>query len=285
MQGLILLSKPKGITSFSAVSKIKWLAQEKRVGHTGTLDPLATGVLPVFLGRATALSGILLDADKCYTATVKLGVVTDTSDITGEVISETAVNVSRADLEEILKKFRGKISQVPPIYSALKKDGVRLYELARQGKTVEIEPREVEIKRLDLLEFDGDTFKIEVECSKGTYVRTLCHDIGQALGCGGCMSSLRRTMAAGFTLADAVTLEDMQAQGEALLQPVDSLFADAPAYHIHHAKVEALCRNGNAFSVTLPSSTYRTYSKQGEFLMLAKVEEGVMSTIKSFFAV
>lgn len=209
MQGLILLSKPKGITSFSAVSKIKWLAQEKRVGHTGTLDPLATGVLPVFLGRATALSGILLDADKGYTATVKLGVVTDTSDITGEVISETAVNVSRADLEKTLKKFRGKISQVPPIYSALKKDGVRLYELARQGKTVEIEPREVEIKRLDLLEFDGDTFKIDVECSKGTYIRSLCRDIGEELGCGATMCELVRTSTSGFSLEQTVSLDDL----------------------------------------------------------------------------
>ena len=209
MQGLILLSKPKGITSFSAVSKIKWLAQEKRVGHTGTLDPLATGVLPIFLGRATALSGILLDADKGYTATVKLGVTTDTCDITGKVLQENKVSVTEQQLKEALNKFIGKISQVPPIYSALKKDGVRLYQLAREGKEVEIEPREVEIKTLNLLSFDGDTFKIEVECSKGTYIRSLCRDIGEALGCGATMTELVRTSTSGFALEQTVSLDDL----------------------------------------------------------------------------
>ena len=209
MQGLILLSKPKGITSFSAVNKIKWLAGEKRVGHTGTLDPLATGVLPIFLGRATALSGILLDADKGYTATVKLGITTDTCDITGTVLTEKEVNVTKSELEAALLKFRGKISQVPPIYSALKKDGVRLYQLAREGKEVEIEPREVEISKLDLLSFEKDTFKIEVECSKGTYIRSLCRDIGEALGCGATMTDLVRTSTGGFSINDTVCLNDL----------------------------------------------------------------------------
>lgn len=207
MQGLILLNKPEGITSFSAVRKIKWLCCEKRVGHTGTLDPLATGVLPIFIGRATALSGILLDADKGYTATVKLGITTDTCDITGAVLSERAVNVTRDELEIALSKFRGKISQVPPIYSALKKDGVRLYELARQGKDAEIEPREVEIKQLRLLDFSGDTFKIEVVCSKGTYIRSLCRDIGEELSCGATMTALIRTATSGFSLEDTVSLD------------------------------------------------------------------------------
>lgn len=209
MQGLILLSKPKGITSFSAVSKIKWLAQEKRVGHTGTLDPLATGVLPIFIGKATALSGILLDADKGYTATVKLGVTTDTCDITGTVLSETKVKVTKEELEAALYKFRGKISQVPPMYSALKKDGVRLYQLAREGKSVEIEPREVEIKKLNLISFEGDTFKIEVECSKGTYIRSLCRDIGEELACGATMTELVRTSTSGFNLEQTVSLDDL----------------------------------------------------------------------------
>lgn len=209
MQGLLLLNKPKGITSFSAVSKIKWLAQEKRVGHTGTLDPLATGVLPIFIGKATALSGILLDADKGYTATVKLGITTDTCDITGEVLSEKEVNITEEMLKEALNKFRGKISQVPPIYSALKKDGVRLYQLAREGKSVEIEPREVEIKTLNLLEFSGDTFKIEVVCSKGTYIRSLCRDIGEELSCGATMTDLIRTSTSGFSLENTVSLDEL----------------------------------------------------------------------------
>lgn len=209
MQGLIILNKPKGITSFSAVAKIKWLAGEKRVGHTGTLDPLATGVLPIFLGRATALSGILLDADKSYIATVKLGVVTDSCDITGNILSEQEVKITKEQLEAALDNFRGEIKQVPPMYSALKKDGVRLYELARQGKNVEVEARDVKINRLELLELDGDTFKIAVDCSKGTYIRSLCRDIGEHLGCGATMTDLVRTATSGFSIEDTVSLDDL----------------------------------------------------------------------------
>ena len=207
MQGLILLNKPEGITSFAAVKKIKWLSGEKRVGHTGTLDPLATGVLPIFLGRATALSGILLDADKSYVATVKLGITTDTCDITGAVLSEQKAEVSQVELQEVLKGFVGEIEQIPPIYSALKKDGVRLYDLAREGKTVEIEPRKIKISRIDLLQFKEDTVKIPVDCSKGPYIRSLCRDIGEALGCGATMTALERTATSGFNLDDTVSLD------------------------------------------------------------------------------
>lgn len=209
MQGLILLNKPKGITSFSAVSKIKWLASEKRVGHTGTLDPLATGVLPIFLGRATALSGILLDADKSYIATVRLGITTDTCDITGTVTREREVNVTEAELKAVLEKFKGETEQIPPMYSALKKDGVRLYTMAREGKTVEIEPRKISISRIELTEFSGDTFKLSVDCSKGTYIRSLCRDIGEALGCGATMTELVRTATSGFCLDSAVSLDNL----------------------------------------------------------------------------
>ncbi len=209
MQGLILLNKPEGITSFSAVNKMKWLAQEKRVGHTGTLDPLATGLLPVFIGRATALAGIVLDADKSYIATVKLGLTTDTCDITGNILTQSEVRVSADELEKVLEGFRGQISQIPPMYSALKRDGVRLYELARQGKTVDIEARQVTISRLELLSFEGDTFKISVDCSKGTYIRSLCRDIGEALGCGATMTALHRTATGGFSVEDAVSLDSL----------------------------------------------------------------------------
>lgn len=207
MQGLILINKPSGKTSFSAVNKIKWLAQEKRVGHTGTLDPLATGLLPIFIGRATALAGIMLDADKGYVAEVKLGITTDTCDITGAVLSEKPVSVTKEQLTEVLEHFKGKIMQTPPIYSALKKDGVRLYELARQGKTVDIEAREITINSLELLDFDGETFKISVDCSKGTYIRSLCRDIGEVLGCGATMTALHRTTTGGFDVKNAVELE------------------------------------------------------------------------------
>ncbi len=209
MQGLILLNKPEGITSFSAVNKMKWLAQEKRVGHTGTLDPLATGLLPVFIGRATALAGIVLDADKSYIATVKLGLTTDTCDITGNILTQCEVQVSADELKKALDGFRGEISQVPPMFSALKRDGVRLYELARQGKTVDIEARQVTINRLELLSFEEDTFKIAVDCSKGTYIRSLCRDIGEALGCGATMTALHRTATGGFSVEDAVSLDSL----------------------------------------------------------------------------
>jgi tRNA pseudouridine55 synthase len=214
MQGFILLNKPSGITSFSAVAKIKRLACEKRVGHTGTLDPMATGVLPILLGRATTLSSIMLDGNKRYTATVKLGVTTDTEDITGTVLSEKSVEVTALQLEEALKHFSGKITQTPPMYSAIKKDGVRLYDLARQGKSVEIPSREVEIFSIDLISplSDDNTFVIDVFVSKGTYIRSLARDIGEYLGCGATLTALERTDTCGFSIDKCVNLDDLDAQ-------------------------------------------------------------------------
>lgn len=211
MQGLILLDKPQGLTSFSAVSAIKRKAKEKRVGHTGTLDPMATGVLPVLLGRATALSSCLLDADKKYEAEIKLGITTDTDDITGEILSEKKVSVSDRDIKEILEKFTGKISQKPPIYSAKKKDGVRLYKLAREGKEVEIDTREIEVFSAKLLSKlnKENIFAVEFHVSKGTYIRSLARDIGEALGCGATLYSLRRTYAGGFGIGECYPLDDL----------------------------------------------------------------------------
>lgn len=211
MQGLVLINKPKGITSFSAVARIKRLAGEKRVGHTGTLDPMATGVLPVLLGRATTLSSLMLDDDKKYIARVKLGILTDTDDITGNVIAENKVEVSQGDIDNIIQKFVGRISQTPPMYSALKKDGVRLYDLARQGKTVEIKPREIEIFELSVLSpLDSDNcFTMLCHVSKGTYIRSLARDIGNALGCGATLSELNRVMTSGFDTQKCVSLDDI----------------------------------------------------------------------------
>lgn len=209
MQGLILLDKPENITSFGAVARIKRIASEKRVGHTGTLDPMATGVLPVLLGRATALSGLLLDADKRYTAAVKLGVSTDTDDITGNIISESQVNITNEQISGALKRFTGILMQRPPIYSALKKDGVRLYKLAREGKTAEVESREIEVFSINLISsLNADNiFEIDVHVSKGTYIRSLARDIGEYLGCGACLAALKRTYAGGFSLEDCVSLD------------------------------------------------------------------------------
>ena len=209
MQGLILLDKPENITSFGAVARIKRIASEKRVGHTGTLDPMATGVLPVLLGRATALSGLLLDADKRYTAAVKLGVSTDTDDIMGNIISESQVNITNERISGALKRFTGILMQRPPIYSALKKDGVRLYKLAREGKDAEVESREIEVFSINLISsLNADNiFEIDVHVSKGTYIRSLARDIGEYLGCGACLAALKRTYAGGFSLEDCVSLD------------------------------------------------------------------------------
>ncbi len=210
MQGLILIDKPQGITSFTAVRKIKKLAGEKRVGHTGTLDPLATGVLPIFIGRATVLSSFLSDADKTYVAMVKLGVKTDTYDITGEVLEECTVKASEAEIDEVLETFKGEQLQTPPMFSAIKKDGVRLYSLARQGKAVEIEPRKITIYSISRIsEIENGSFQMRVHCSKGTYIRSLCSDIGEKLSCGAVMEALRREDAHGFNVSECVPLDNL----------------------------------------------------------------------------
>lgn len=214
MQGLLLLNKPGGITSFSAVSAIKRIAGQKRVGHTGTLDPMATGVLPVLLGRATALSSLMLDSDKRYVAEIKLGITTDTEDITGNILSKNKVDITTEELNLALSNFTGKIKQRPPMYSALKKDGVRLYDLARKGKMVDIPERDVEIFSIKMLSgLDGNNcFSIDVHVSKGTYIRSLARDIGEYLGCGATLSKLERTYAAGFDIKSCVDLESLNSE-------------------------------------------------------------------------
>ncbi|MBQ8203535.1 MAG: tRNA pseudouridine(55) synthase TruB [Clostridia bacterium] len=214
MIGLLLVNKPENITSFGAVARIKRLANERRVGHTGTLDPMATGVLPVFLGRATALSSYLLEADKTYTARIRLGVTTDTDDITGNVLCDRREEIKNAfteeDINKVLDSFLGKQLQTPPMFSAIKKDGVRMYALARQGKTVEIEPRQVEILEIALRSpVEDNEFDISVRVSKGTYIRSLCRDIGERLGCGATLAALSRTNASGIDISSCVKLEDL----------------------------------------------------------------------------
>jgi tRNA pseudouridine55 synthase len=247
---------------------------------------MATGVLPVFVGRATRGVEFFEHAEKTYEATIRLGLTTDTEDTSGTVLEEREVHISEADFLGILPKFRGKIQQIPPMYSALKINGQKLVDLARKGKEVERQPREIEIFQLDCLEFSGNEAKLRVRCSKGTYIRTLCKDIGQALGCGGCMAALRRVSAGEYTIEESVPLQILlDAQNpEEYLRPVDSMFRNYPAVTLSD-KQEKRCRNGNSFSVTLEPGTYRAYSKNGDFLALSKVEDGVMSTIKSFFEV
>lgn len=286
MDGIVIVDKPQGWTSQDVVSKLRGVFKTRRIGHGGTLDPMATGVLPVFVGRATRGVEFFEHAQKTYEAVLRLGVSTDTEDITGTVLEEREVSVTQEAFLQILPQFSGEILQVPPMYSAIKINGQKLCDLARRGKEVERKPRPVTIFRLECLEFSGNTARLLVHCSKGTYIRTLCKDIGQALGCGGCMESLRRVSAGEYTIADAVTL-DMLVQTptpESYLRPVDSMFTQYPSITLTE-KQALRCRNGNSFSMDLPEGTYRAYDAAGAFLMLGKLENGVMSTIKSFFQV
>ena len=209
MTGIVIVDKPAGWTSQDVTARLRRVFGTRRIGHGGTLDPMATGVLPVFVGRATRGVEFFEHADKTYEAVLRLGTVTDTQDSTGTVLEKRPVTVTEAEFRDILPKFTGEIAQIPPMYSAIKVDGKKLYELARAGKEIERKPREITIFSLDLLEFTGETAKIRVHCSKGTYIRTLCHDIGAALGCGGCMEALRRTAAGEYTLADSVELDTL----------------------------------------------------------------------------
>ena len=286
--GILVIDKPAGWTSMDVCAKLRGIFHEKRVGHGGTLDPMATGVLPVFIGRATRAVEFAEKSDKEYVAGLKLGVITNTQDTSGEVLEERPVSIAGGELEAALEKFRGDLLQVPPMYSAIKINGKKLYELARKGREVERPARPVTIKCLEIVDQQGDSlYTIRVRCSKGTYIRTLCHDLGQALDCGGCMASLRRTMAAGFTLEDAVTLEQVQAAEDpaALLLPVDRLFLDRKKLVLPSA-VEKKIRNGmTAVLPELDQGEYRVYSQDGTFLAVCRAKGGKLTTVKSFFEV
>lgn len=291
--GIIIIDKPQGWTSMDVCAKLRGMFHEKRVGHAGTLDPMATGVLPVFIGRATRAVEFAADSDKEYIAGLKLGVVTNTQDTSGEVLEERPVEVNGEQLHRVLERFTGDIEQIPPMYSAIKINGKKLYELARKGREVARKPRAVTIRALELLGWPdaGGDFSLRVVCSKGTYVRTLCHDIGQALGCGGCMSSLRRVKAAGFTLADSVTLEAVQAavdcgEGDSLLLPVDAFFAGLPMLVLKTAGAEKKVRNGVLLAVRdVSDGEYRVYGADKTFLALGRAESGKLTTVKSFFEI
>lgn len=284
--GIIIIDKPAGWTSMDVCAKLRGILKTKKIGHAGTLDPMATGVLPVFVGRATRAVSFAEGGEKEYVAGLRLGRTTNTQDTEGETLTQSPVAVGREELEAVLPRFTGEISQIPPMFSAIKINGQKLYDLARQGKEVERKARAVTIFALEVVEQVSETdYILRIRCSKGTYVRTLCHDIGQALGCGGCMFSLRRTMAAGFTLDESVTLEQMQEGGEALLRPTDSLFRDRPDYRLKTEKQEERCRNGNPFFIqeSLPEGEYRIYGREGAFLCLSRLQGDTMTSLKNFF--
>ncbi len=284
--GILIIDKPAGWTSMDVCAKLRGVLHERRVGHGGTLDPMATGVLPVFVGRATRAVEFAADGRKEYRAVLRLGLVTDTQDTTGTALSESPVSVTRSEVERALERFRGEIAQVPPMYSAVKVGGKKLYELARKGRQVEREARSVTIYELELGErLSESDFRLRVVCSKGTYIRTLCNDIGAALGCGGCMAALRRTRAAGFTLENALTLEEVEAADDpaALLAPVDACFAGLPALTLTPAQARCV-RNGAPFTRPAARGRYRAYAPDGEFLALMESDGERLSTVKSFFA-
>jgi len=286
--GILLIDKPSDWTSHDVIAKLRGILRERRIGHAGTLDPMATGLLTVFVGRATRAVEFAEAETKTYITKLRLGLTTDTQDITGRVLSETEVSVSREELEAVLPRFLGEILQVPPMYSAIRVDGQRLYKLARQGVEVERKARPVTIHGITILdETDGD-FDLEITCSKGTYIRTLCHDIGKVLGCGGTMAALRRTRVGGFSLEEAYTIEQVaEAEDKSgLLLPVDTLFAGYPVLTIS-ADCEQKFRNGQRVRIDAGVlGRCRVYGQSGEFLALGEVldEQGlVLATVKNFF--
>ena len=286
MNGIVIVDKPAGWTSQDVTARLRRVFGTRRIGHGGTLDPMATGVLPVFVGRATRGVEFFEHAEKTYETVLRLGITTDTEDITGTVLTEQDAFVTGQILEEVLQKFRGEILQVPPMYSALKVNGQKLCDLARKGREVERQPRPITIHELTLLGMEADGIRLRVRCSKGTYIRTLCKDIGAALGCGGCMASLRRIQAGEYTVREAVPLETLleTEHPEQYLRGVETMFSVHPEVILTENQ-EKRCRCGNSFTVGMADGTYRAYGRSGEFLMLAKVENGIMSTVKSFFEV
>lgn len=288
--GILIVDKPMDWTSQDVTAKLRGVFGTRRIGHGGTLDPMATGVLPVFVGRATRAVEFFQEARKEYIATLRLGQTTDTQDITGNILTEGAVCPPREALEAVLPRFLGKQSQIPPMYSAIKVGGKKLYELARAGKEVERAPREIQIFELELLKSEGSDHVIRILCSKGTYIRTLCADIGAALGCGGVMASLRRTRAGDYGIERAVALETLlqeKAAGENVerhLLPVDSMFGAYPAVRLNAAQ-EKQCRNGAAILLSGKPGLLRLYGAEGEFLALGRSHGGRITTEKSFFEV
>ena len=289
MNGILLVDKPTDWTSSDVVAKLRGLLHEKRIGHSGTLDPMATGLLVVFVGRATRAVEFAESQEKRYLASLRLGITTDTQDITGNRVSGEAREISEEKLEETLARYRGNIQQIPPMYSAIKVGGKKLYEIARRGGEVERKPRPVCIRELRLLGREGEDWLLDVTCSKGTYIRTLCHDIGQSLGCGGCMSALRRVRAGEFSIDNAHTLDEIrqaseEREAESLLLPVDSLFREYPSLSVD-ARGELRIRCGSSIATLAEEGDYRIYGPDGAFLALARVSGGELTCIKRFFEV
>ena len=282
IDGALLLDKPVGVSSNFVLQRIKKILGAKKAGHAGTLDPLASGLLIALFGEATKFAGLLLESDKEYRATLKLGETTATGDAEGEILKSSPVRVSAADVRAVLARFRGEIEQVPPMHSALKHEGMPLYKLARKGQSVERKPRRVRILDVELLDFRSPLAEIRVRCSKGTYVRTLAEDIGAALGTGAHLAALRRTASGRFRVADAVALDDLAASGDRLarLLPLEALLAELPRVDLD-VGLAAKLRNGQALRLeALPEGVAAVYGPGGALLGIGRAQDGILRPLR-----
>lgn len=284
ISGILLLDKDEGWTSQDCVSKLRGILGERRIGHAGTLDPLATGLLVVLVGRATRAASFAEAETKEYIAAFRPGIVTDTQDITGNLLRSSDVLPSEEDVRAALPRFTGELSQLPPMYSAIKIHGQKLYDIARRRGEVERTPRPVTVYSIDYLERCGADHMLRIRCSKGTYIRTLCHDLGEHLGCGGCMAALRRTRSGSFSVENARRIAELSRADRGTLLPTDTLFSDAASLTLTAAQ-EKRCRCGNPFRTDAPDGDTRFYSETGEFLAIGRVTDGEAVTVKSFFEV
>ena len=296
IHGIINVYKEKGFTSHDVVAKLRGIVGQKKIGHTGTLDPDATGVLPVCLGKATKLCDLLTDKNKTYEAVLLLGKTTDTQDITGEVLEEKSTEaLTEEKVREAIEGFIGDYEQIPPMYSALKVNGKKLYELAREGKVIERKARPVKILDIQILEIDLPKVRMEVSCSKGTYIRTLCHDIGEKLGCGGCMESLIRTRVSTFRIEDAKMLDEIETlkqEGKLaeLLVPIDAMFPFYPKITVKD-DWKAFAKNGNPLDLKMlkeacgqdEETQVRLYGESGKFIAIYQWKEKKYHIVKMFF--
>ncbi|MCM1313970.1 MAG: tRNA pseudouridine(55) synthase TruB [Prevotella sp.] len=295
MNGILCINKPQNFTSFDVVAKLRGILGMKRLGHAGTLDPMATGVLPVFVGTATKACDIMPDNSKSYSAGFRLGQTTNTQDVTGKILTTSDKSVSENDINKIIPEFMGKIMQIPPMYSAVQVNGKRLYDLARQGIEVERQPREIEVENINLISYDEKTRtgNISISCGKGTYIRTIIHDIGGKLGCGGIMTSLVRTSASGFTLNDCYTFEEVQQARdennlESLILPVERVFNSLPKLRLNEHQTK-LYRNGvkldlsRIHNIKTDCNLYSVYGFDGAFIgtALAEHENGILRVGKN----
>ena len=289
MNGIILIDKPQDWTSHDVVAKLRGILHERRIGHSGTLDPLATGLLVVFVGRATRAVEFAEADSKEYIAGLRLGLSTDTQDISGNVIAECSDLPDEGAVRRAVNSFIGDIEQIPPMYSAIKIGGKKLYELARKGQSVERAPRKITVSSIEIIGREGGDYLLKITCSKGTYVRTLCNDIGASLGCGACMSSLRMISAGAFSVESAHSIDEVEnAANEGqlvdIMLPVDTLFSALPELKVTESTANRL-KTGNIIKISAADGDYRVYSDSAEFLLVGKAENGKLKTIKSFFEV